>query len=379
MPDGIILQNDDLQAVDAPTKWPGANARLLGVGVGYGLPVKPLDRLGLFSPDEFERFVLEWAHGYLKEKLLGVSDVQQRGGAGDKGRDIVVWFGAPGAPDRFWHLYQCKRYSGKVGSKIGLAEVGKVLYFASIGKFPVPKEYWFVTHKGVTNDFQDLVDQPEKFKAELITNWDKYCSTEIVGKSFIKLDDDLLKFVEGIDFSIIKVKQPLDILEEHAKTNFHEIVFGKPLIERGAPPPPPSTIAEEERGYVQQLYEVISEMISAPVTKEADFAAHRKSATLFERSRITFYSAEGLKRLAHDQMQQVEFFHDLVKKFGDGLYHTYTGPAASGHERLTATVKAAQSQEIDAHVLKPHMEPLDREGICHHLANDGVARWCRHD
>jgi hypothetical protein len=192
------LQKDDLQAVDAPTKWPGANARLLGVGVGYGLPVKPLDRLGLFSPDEFE--------------LAGVTDVQQRGGAGDKGRDIVVWFGASGAPDRFWHLYQCKRYKGKIGAKIGLTEIGKVLYFASIGKFSMPKEYWFVTHKGVTNDFQDLVDQPENLKTELIANWDSYCSKEIVGKSVIKLEGDLLKFVEGIDLSIVRIKQPLDML-----------------------------------------------------------------------------------------------------------------------------------------------------------------------
>ncbi|KQS79522.1 hypothetical protein ASG25_09255 [Rhizobium sp. Leaf384] len=373
------MQNDDLQVVDVPTKWPGANARLLGVGFVHGLPVKPLDRLGLFSPDEFERFVLEWAHGYLNGKLAGVNDVQQRGGAGDKGRDIVVWFGAPGSPDRFWHLYQCKRYNAKIGVRVGLAEIGKVLYFASIGKFSMPKEYWFVTHRGVTNDFQDLIDYPDDLKFELTQNWDKYCSTEIIGKKVIKLEDKLLTFVEGVDLSLVRVKQPLDILAEHAETTFHRIVFGKPLIDREKAPPPPSTVAEEERGYVQQLYEVISEMISAPVTKEADFATHRKSASLFERSRITFYSAEGLKRLAHDQMQQVEFFHDLVTKFGDGLYHTYNGAAASGHERLTATVKAAQQQEIDAHALKDHMEPLDREGICHHLANDGIAKWCRND
>ena len=76
-----------LEAIEKPSKWPSANARLLGIGAG--LPVNPLDRLANFSADDFERFVLEWADGYLQSKLPGVDDVQQRGGAGDK-RGIAV-------------------------------------------------------------------------------------------------------------------------------------------------------------------------------------------------------------------------------------------------------------------------------------------------
>ncbi len=39
-------------------------------------------RLANFSADDFERFVPEWANGYLRTKLPGVDDVQQRGGSG---------------------------------------------------------------------------------------------------------------------------------------------------------------------------------------------------------------------------------------------------------------------------------------------------------
>jgi hypothetical protein len=120
--------NEELKALDKPTKWQGANARLLGSG--HGLPIKPIDRLGLFSADEFECFVLERADGYLTKKGPLVTEVQQRGGSGDKGRDIVVWFGAPGSPDRYWHLYQCKRYGTTIGEGKAVAEIGKVLYFA---------------------------------------------------------------------------------------------------------------------------------------------------------------------------------------------------------------------------------------------------------
>lgn len=71
-----------LQDLDLPTKWPFTNARLRGLVAGF--PVKPLDRLANFGADEFERFALEWADGYLSKKLPDVSGIQQRGGAGDK-------------------------------------------------------------------------------------------------------------------------------------------------------------------------------------------------------------------------------------------------------------------------------------------------------
>jgi hypothetical protein len=61
-----------LEPITKPSKWPSANARLLDLGAG--LPVDPLDRLANFSADDFERFVLEWADGYLRKKLPLLDD-----------------------------------------------------------------------------------------------------------------------------------------------------------------------------------------------------------------------------------------------------------------------------------------------------------------
>lgn len=227
----------ELKALDKPTKWPGANARLLAVGQGQ--PVKPIDRLGLFSAEGFERFVLEWADDYLARQVEGVSEVQQRGGAGDKGRDIVVWFGKPGAKERYWHLYQCKRYSSALGEGKAVAEIGKVLYFAWLGDFPMPKEYWFVTRKGVTNDLQDTIDQ-NKLGESLIAGWEKYCANSITTKENIPLEGSFLAFVQSVDFSFVRVKQPLELLSEHHQTKYHGIVFGSPLVDRPKPQVPPS-------------------------------------------------------------------------------------------------------------------------------------------
>lgn len=369
--------SDVIRGIDKPSKWPNANARLLGVGLG--LPVDPLDRLGTFSADEFERFVLEWADGYLAEKVPGVSELQQRGGAGDKGRDIVVWFGEPNDPDRYWHLYQCKRYSAALGEAAALGEIGKVLYFASKGHFTLPREYWFVARKGVTGPLQDLLDDQSKLKAELISSWSKNCATTIRKGQNIPLDERLLELINGPKFPVVRAKQHLEIIKEHSQTDYHLTVFGKPLIERPKPSAPPSMIAEKERTYVRQLFEVIQEMTGSPVTHESDFKHQQEPTYLFERSRASFYSAEGLKELARDQMQQVEFFDDLLDQFRTGLYWTYTAPAASGHDRIRITVRAAQTQQLDGHILREHLTTFDREGICHHLANDESLTWCDHD
>lgn len=182
-----------------------------------GLPVKPLDRLAQFSPLDFERFTLEWASGYLASKLPTVYEVQQRGGAGDKGRDVIVWYDPPLSNPRRWSLYQCKHYDSKLGIGVAAAEIGKVLHYTSVGDYSAPDEYWFVTHLGVTSDFQDMLDQPNKLRAYILSNWEDRCSGKITSKAKIRLTHELRAHIEQFDFSIFRAKQPLALIAEHAQ------------------------------------------------------------------------------------------------------------------------------------------------------------------
>nr|WP_276516727.1 ABC-three component system middle component 2 [Bradyrhizobium ottawaense] len=259
------------------------------MGLGVGLPVDPLDRLAQFSPEEFERFTLEWASGYLASKIPDVHEVQQRGGAGDKGRDIVVWLDPPSSKSRRWSLYQCKHYDTKLGTGVAAAEIGKVLYYTFTGDYSSPQEYWFVTHRGVTSDFQDYVDQPEALRTYILAGWNDRCATKITSKQTIALSAALKAHIQGFDFSIFRVKQPLTLIDEHAQTRFHLTVFGAPLIERPPPPTPPSMVAASESEYIEQLYQVIGADLGKRVTAVADFASAEKHSSLFDRSRITFY------------------------------------------------------------------------------------------
>lgn len=359
------------QKLSGPTPWPNANARLLGMGLG--LPVSPLDRLAQFSPAEFERFTLEWASEYLA-KNSGAYEVQQRGGSGDKGRDVIVWFDPPSVSPRRWSLYQCKHYAARLGAGTAIAEIGKVLYYTHIGDYTAPREYWFVTHLGVTSDFQDALDAPETLRSYVLSNWKERCATKIM-KATVPLSDELRAHIEAFDFSIFRAKQPLQLIEEHAKTRYHLTVFGAPLVERPPPPAPPSAVATGEIEYVKQLYAVISEALGIKISEPADFAVHSSFARLFDRSRITFYCAEGLKELARDQMADTGYFDTLLEEFANGLFHSYTAPNLTGLQRLSGTVLAAQALQLGSHLLAPHVLANDREGMCHQMANEKRLNW----
>ncbi|MDH7794609.1 MULTISPECIES: ABC-three component system protein [unclassified Beijerinckia] len=370
------LQSDlvaaTLEPIGAPSAWPGANARLLGLGVG--LPVDPLVRLAQFSAADFERFTLEWVAGYLAKKVPEIVEVQQRGGAGDKGRDVIAWLDTNTASIRRWRLYQCKHYAAALGEGTAAAEIAKLLFYTKRGDYTIPEEYHFITHKGMTSNFQDLLDSPENLRKSILDNWDKYCR-EKIQKDPVELTVELKDHINKFPFSIFRAKQPQALLEEHQQTPYHLTVFGAPLIQRPKPPQPPSAVAPGENQYVAQLLTVVAKDLGQPVSGLADFLHSDKHRKLFDRSRLTFYCAEGLKELARDQMADKGYFDMLFDEFSDGLYHWYTG-SPDGYDRLVSTIKAAQSLQLSAHALTPHVVPNDREGMCHQMANDGRVEWC---
>jgi hypothetical protein len=326
---------------------------------------------------DFERFTLEWASGYLAAKLPNVYEVQQRGGAGDKGRDIIVWFDQPSSNPRRWALYQCKHYASKLSAGVAAAEIGKILYYTFSGDYHAPDEYWFVTHLGVTSDFQDMLDHPDRLRLYLLENWEDRCAGKITSKSRIKLTDELKAHVEKFNFSIFRAKQPLALIDEHAQTRYHLTIFGLPLIDRPPPPTPPSSVTPAETEYIRQLYAIIGEDIGKKVSSSSDFSEHTLHTRLFDRSRITFYCAEGLKELARDRMADATYFDTLLDEFSDGLYHAYTAQGLTGLQRLASTVQAAQALQLGGHILAPHLRANDREGMCHQMANDERVNWCK--
>jgi hypothetical protein len=76
-------------------------------------------------------------------------------------------------------------------------------------------------------------------------------------------------------------------------------------------------------------------------------------------------------------MADPAFFDTLLEEFNHGLYYHYTAHGLTGLQRLKGTVQAAQTLQLGGHALAPHVRALDREGMCHQMANQGLVRWCK--
>jgi hypothetical protein len=103
--------------------------------------------------------VLEWVHGYLRKKYV---EVQQRGSAGDKGRDIIAWIDPPNVTPRRWVNYQCKHYKDPLTPTDIWVELGNLCYYTYRGDYSKPEKLYLVTHQGIGNKLADLLEDPVK-------------------------------------------------------------------------------------------------------------------------------------------------------------------------------------------------------------------------
>jgi hypothetical protein len=90
--------------------------------VAAGLPIPPIERIRIFSDGQWEDFVLEWADS-LRDHY---GTVEQCGGAGDMGRDIIAF---DTVNPLIWDNYQCKHYKSGLAPGDIWVELGKLVYY----------------------------------------------------------------------------------------------------------------------------------------------------------------------------------------------------------------------------------------------------------
>lgn len=199
-----------------------------------GVPVLPIQRIRIFSPEEWEDFVHEWADSL----RLKYSNVERCGGAGDMGRDVIAFH--KDAPD-LWDNYQCKHYRDPLKPTDVWIEFGKLVYYTNKEEYSWPSSYFFVAPRGVGTKLSKLLKDPEKLRSGLKAEWDKNCRDKITKGCSVVLDSSLAQYVDTLDFSIFRAKQPLHMIEEHAKTRWHSARFGGGLPNRPPIDAPPAT------------------------------------------------------------------------------------------------------------------------------------------
>lgn len=339
--------------------------------VANGPVMPPQQRLMIYSPDEWESFVEEWAYYCLTRNYM---HVQRFSGSGDMGVDVAGFADAK----RFegvWDNYQCKHYDHGIRPSDVWVEFGKIIWYSYSGEYTVPRRYYFVSPRGVGTSLGRLLANATKLREELIANWDKNVKNAITTTQEVPLDAALRAYVDAFDFSIFDAKTALQLVDDHRTTPVHAARFGGGLKPRPAPDKPPATVAPTESRYVTQLLGAYGEHTGTTVTDPSALSAP-KLKDHFRRQREAFYEAESLRVFARDSVPPGTF-ESLLDDIYNGVIDTHDANHADGYVKVCAVTKAARDTQITANALITCTNPKDRDGICHQLVNDERLRWTR--
>lgn len=330
---------------------------------------KSYDRNILALDDtELEQFVLDW----VKSKTGIYIEITRFSGSGDLGRD-VVGFCTKDKHEGEWHNYQCKQYAKNLPTDTAICEIGKILYYAYRNEFTAPTRYFFVVPRGVNRNLETLIYNPQKFKSQIIAEWDKYCANKIIDGKNIQLDLSLKQFIQNFDFSNIHRLNLDDILSD---------TFIKPVLFKwfGADPGPaplanvPEKIEDSELPYINQLVDAYSQREGKKFINHEEVAKHSQHSKHLSIQRERFYGADVFKRFYRDNTDQ-----SVIESFENDIYHgIFDTCEGRRHADALDCVNSVMNQAANIQPSGPlahHARVPIKQGICHHFANEERLKW----
>ena len=338
-----------------------------------GIRIPPQQQIFLYSAEQWETLVQEWAFYALKFQY---AQVQRFTGAGDQGIDIAG-FTDDKKLQGVWDCYQCKKYGDALTPTVAWPEIGKILWYTFNGEYSVPRKYFFVAPKGVGTKLNRFLANAANLKNNLIENWDKNVRSEITETQEVSLEGKLFAYVQAFDFAIFGSKTPLEIVEDHRKHSpFHSMRFGGGLPQRPAPTLPPTEVSPEESRYIGQLLKAYGDHKKQIVCDIRGLSAWPSICDHFGRQREAFYHAESLRIFARDSVPPGTF-EALQDEIHAGVIDTHDDDHADGYERVKKVTKAARDLQITCNALVSCAKVQDRAGICHQLANESRFQWTK--
>ena len=344
-----------------------------GQHVEAGLPIPKTIRVQSFSPAEWEEFTQEWASSLKSE----YSEVARFAGSGDQGIDVIGYL-TDGTFAGGWDNYQCKHYDKALAPSQIWVEIGKVIYYTYLGHYPAPRKYYFVAPHGVGTALSKLLALPERLKEGLRNKWDIACAEKISSTKKIALDAPLQKQIDGFDFSIFSSTSVVKMLEQHSKTPFHAVRFGGGLPTRPKPQNPPDKHGLVESRYIEQLFEAYSEYVNVQVSSETDLHGRSDLREDLHRQRERFWHAEALRNFARDTVPKGTF-ESLKDEVFDGVIDICNSNHPHGVGRMRSAMTHSATLSLASNPLVSVTKIKDKQGICHHLANEDRLTWVTTD
>lgn len=352
---------------------PKGLGRLTNRDIINGIAIDPLKKLQVFDEDTYEDLILVWANSYLMKKY---EKVFQIGGSGDKGRDICTYIDYK---NKIWELYQCKYYQNKLAPSDIYLELGKLCYYTFKKEYNLPIKYYFMSPQGLGPTLIDLIGKPDKLKESLFINWDQYCKSKITNTQLIELSKDLNNHINTIDFSIFDWVEPIDFINKFRETPYYSMYFGGGLqYSRSITPKAASTIALEEIVYVRQLFEAYSDYTKEEIKDISDLKSMTELLDHFNRQRDSFYIADSLRQFSREVLPpESDAFNELKEEVYSLIIDVLTKSFPDGYCRLKETIQEAKRGSFTSNPLHQEIRTQDKEGLCHHLANENRIRWVK--
>ncbi len=370
---GVYLALIDIDLDKYEIKQPSDDVEVTAAMALVGKATPPMQHLFLYSADEWEVFLEEWAHCQkgVYHKVVNL------GGSSDYGIDIAGFCTDKGF-EGDWDNYQCKYYKGAALTPgTAIPEIGKLLWHVHEKKITLPRKYYFFAPKDCGPSLKKLLLNPEKLKNELLSKWDDWCTESITTTQTVELVGTFAALVDTVDFSIFQYKPVLEVIEELQGTRFFIPRFGGGFPDRPASKTPPELPLEKESRYLSQLYEAYSDKEKMPI-ETTNLADHPKLEQHFERQREAFFHAESLDVFSRDTVPHGTFA-SLQKEVHSGVVDVCQSAHPNGFERLGEVVKTANTLSLTANGLIQVTKLEDRRGICHQLANMDELVWVPDD
>lgn len=326
-------------------------------------------RLMEIDDTQLEEFIELW----VERRSQQYDRVERIGAANDKGRD-VIGFLTRARHEGPWHLFQCKRKTrgGKLGKSEGLAELGKVFFHHCQGAYKtLPEKYVFVAPRGVVGSLMDLINNPSTLGIALIDGWDEHCSKSITRRETVALTPEIRAAIEGFDFSRVEHLTAPMLVKDPAAAPALSKLLG--LMPDEAPiGVTPQTIQPEEAHYVDQLRHVYEEASGGTFITADDVLAHADHGEHFRDQRTRFFEAASFKRFHRDNTAP-----GAIGMFEDDVYHGVIEVHRDRHETLLRRVDAVMRHAsiLPASLIGRSVRIPVKQGICHHLANEGRLKW----
>jgi hypothetical protein len=335
-----------------------------------GIRIPAQQQVLLYSAAQWEVFINEWVHFCLKKSY---SQVQQFSGAGDRGIDIAGFADAKKL-EGVWDNYQCKHYDHALYPGDAWPEIGKVLWYSFQKEYVAPRKYFFVAPFGIGTSLAGYLANASKLKKAVLENWDKSIRSKVTEKQEVALDGAFLVYVNAFDFSVFDAKTALQVIEDHRQCPYHAVRFGGGLPARPASATPPQDPAATESRYIAQLLTAYGDHLNVPVPDAKGLKQWPKLDDHFGRQRVAFYHAESLRIFARDTVPPGTF-ESLQDDIHSGVIDVHNDEHADGYRRVLSVTKAARDLNLTSNALLTRSKPMDRDGICHQLANEDRLQW----